>query len=134
MSGELPQTSLESLIKRAYDSAQQVLVIIEPGTPRGYKRLLKIRQWLLGWGAHILAPCSHHGLCPIKGEDWCHFSVRLSRSILHRTLKKGEIPYEDEKFSYLIASPHAVEKSQGCRILKAPMERSGHIILEFMHA
>jgi len=39
----------------------------------------------------------------MTGEHWCHFSVRLPRSRDHMFLKDGVVPFEDEKFSYVVA-------------------------------
>jgi ribosomal protein RSM22 (predicted rRNA methylase) len=75
--------------------------------------------------------------------DWCHFSQRLERSSQHRQLKGGELGYEDEKFSYLIAarsetlasdaSPgatsHGVTSQKQARIVRHPGKHSGHIQL-----
>jgi ribosomal protein RSM22 (predicted rRNA methylase) len=61
--------------------------------------------------------------------DWCHFSVRLSRSRDHMHAKKAAVPFEDEKFSYVIASrqPMALE---GSRILAPPVETKAEINLK----
>ena len=66
--------------------------------------MLAERDILLREGAFLLAPCPHSGPCPLQSPDRCHFSCRVSRSRLHRMLKGGEAPYEDEKFTYLIFS------------------------------
>ena len=64
--------------------------------------------------------------CPIQLPDWCHFSVRLARRREHMHAKKATVPFEDEKFSYLIASrqPGALE---GARILSPPIESKAEI-------
>lgn len=85
------------------------LLIVEPGTPRGYQRILDVRTWALGAPLHLVAPCPHALRCPMQGTpQWCHFSVRVARSRAHRQLKGGELGYEDEKFSYLLISKKSV--------------------------
>jgi Mitochondrial small ribosomal subunit Rsm22 len=38
-------------------------------------------------GAHVVAPCSHDGACPMDkaaNHGWCHFRQRFERTFLHR--------------------------------------------------
>ena len=81
-----------------------VLLVIEPGTPAGYGHIIELRTRLIGQGAQVIAPCPHDAPCPLIPPDWCHFSQRLQRSRTHKHLKGAELPYEDEKFSYVILS------------------------------
>jgi len=71
---------------------------------------MKIREQLIEEGAFIAAPCPHQSDCPIMDEapkKWCHFSVRVERSKLHRQVKQdASLSYEDEKYSYIVASRH----------------------------
>ena len=103
---ELPEAGMLQALDRIWAATGTVLVIIEPGTPLGYELILKIRERLIAAGAYIAAPCPHTSTCPLMGtEKWCHFSTRIDRSIAHRRLKNTDgLSYEDEKFSYLIAS------------------------------
>ena len=124
--GELDSPSM--MIEAWEKSDIPFLVIIEPGTPRGFSLIRKARDQVLGFGAKLVAPCPHAFACPLKGDDWCHFSVRLPRSRLHRYLKGGDLGYEDEKYSYLIASRSAF-KTPSARILRHPQKHSGHVRL-----
>ncbi|UTP39578.1 small ribosomal subunit Rsm22 family protein [Phenylobacterium sp. LH3H17] len=96
-----------------------MLVLIEPGTPAGHARILAARDGLIAAGATILAPCPHHAACPLVAPDWCHFVQRLPRSRDHRLAKGGEVPFEDEKFSYLVAA-RAGGVRREARILAPP--------------
>ena len=99
---ELDDAAYQQAALRLWAAAKGALVIIEPGRPRDYHRLMAFRQQAIGQGARIAAPCPHAEACPLAGEDWCHFSVRLPRSRAHLRLKGGALGYEDEKFSYLV--------------------------------
>ncbi len=102
--GELTDADRASVVTAAATAAQAV-VIIEPGTPDGYARVIEARDRLITAGFHVAAPCPHSAACPIvPGEDWCHFSARVARLLLHRQVKGGSLPYEDEKFSYVAAT------------------------------
>ncbi|MGZ6013828.1 MAG: small ribosomal subunit Rsm22 family protein [Caulobacteraceae bacterium] len=108
-----------------------LLAIVEPGTPAGYARILAARDRLLGLGATLLAPCPHQAACPLVGEDWCHFSVRLSRSRDHRLAKAAEVPFEDERFSYLIAArPEVAASPCAPRVLAPPRTAKAGIALK----
>lgn len=123
--GELDARDLIKILEQSWQATEQLLVIIEPGTPKGFERIRMIRQQLIDWGAHLVAPCPHQLKCPMEEGDWCHFSARIERSSLHRQLKKGHLGYEDEKFSYIAAAkvsfsfPHA-------RVIRHPIHHSGH--------
>jgi len=95
------------------------LVIIEPGTPAGYGRILRMRGELIAAGAHVAAPCPHERPCPLRPPDWCHFAQRLPRSRDHLHIKGAEVPFEDEKFSYVVLS-RGKPQSIDARVLAPP--------------
>lgn len=97
--GELPRTARAPLVERLVTAAT-VLVVVEPGTPNGSAGVLAAREVALAAGSRTVAPCPHDAACPLAGPDWCHFVARVARTKLHRQLKGGQAPYEDEKFSY----------------------------------
>lgn len=125
--GEL--SSPETVIDDWWKSDISFLIVIEPGTPTGFNLIKKIRNQILALGAHLLAPCPHSFSCPMQGKDWCHFSVRVERSRLHRYLKTGFLGYEDEKYSYLVISRAQPSLRPQARILRHPQKNSGHVKL-----
>ena len=128
MLGELPETMRLPAAARLWDAAEQLAVFIEPGTPQGFANLRAVRDMLLARGAHIAAPCpAGTGACPMTGEDWCHFAVRVQRTQLHRALKGGDAPYEDEKFCYLAAMRGEPENACMSRVLRHPQIAPGRI-------
>lgn len=129
--GELGAGAFDATLDRAWNATAGALVIVEPGTPAGYERVLQTRDRLIAAGGTVVAPCPHDDACPlasISGE-WCHFAVRVARSHAHRAAKGAQRGYEDEKFSYV-----AVARSPGnpadARVLRHPQIRSGHVLLE----
>ncbi|MEU6869508.1 small ribosomal subunit Rsm22 family protein [Streptomyces sp. NPDC046751] len=111
-------------------AAAQAVVVVEPGTPDGYTRIIEARDRLIAAGLSVAAPCPHDEACPIEpGTDWCHFSARVSRSSLHRQVKGGSLPYEDEKFSYVVATRFAAQPV-GARVIRKPQIRKGQVLLD----
>ncbi len=116
---EIAPARQAATVAALWASAQGLLVLIEPGTPAGWTRILAARDGLIAAGATILAPCPHHAPCPLVAPDWCHFVQRLPRSRDHRLAKGGEVPFEDEKFIYLVAARTVVTRREA-RILAPP--------------
>lgn len=127
--GELPQAAAEKIVSRAWQCAKELLVVIEPGTVRGFSVVLSARSALIAGGAHLVAPCPHHGECPMAAAgDWCHFAARVERTSVHRRLKGGTLGHEDEKFSYVAASRNPLTPAKA-RIVRHPQKHSGHVQL-----
>jgi ribosomal protein RSM22 (predicted rRNA methylase) len=114
---------------RLWQAARVALVAIEPGTPRGYALILKMREELLGAGASMAAPCPAATPCPLAAPNWCHFAARVERSSMHRRIKDAELGYEDEKYSYIAVAREPVELPAS-RIIRRPSQRPGLIELE----
>jgi ribosomal protein RSM22 (predicted rRNA methylase) len=118
-----------------------VLVLVEPGTPRGSKLIRRARALILdaeqnkarnkrsehgedadnSFDAHVVAPCQHDKVCPmdgLEGSTWCHFSQRVKRTEMHRQmLPRGRGPqHQDERFSYVVirrmSRRHAVAEAK----------------------
>lgn len=129
--GELGEREAEDAVERAWESAGRAVLVVEPGTPVGFARVLTARRRLIELGARIAAPCPHCGECPAKKPDWCHFAVRVERSRLHKQLKGGDLGYEDEKFSYVLGVRENCENElTEARVLRHPVVDKGLIQLE----
>ncbi|KAI3422941.1 uncharacterized protein J3R85_011449 [Psidium guajava] len=128
--GEIPSfTDRITTVRQLWDLTEDVLVLVEPGTPHGSKIIAQLRSHIL-WmenrklrkaaklnqdckdlvdlksGAFIVAPCPHDGRCPLENTGkYCHFVQRLERTSSQRAYKrsKGEPlrGFEDEKFCYV---------------------------------
>jgi ribosomal protein RSM22 (predicted rRNA methylase) len=124
--GELAPEARESVIARAWALTADILMLVEPGTPAGWERILAARDRLIALDAHILAPCPHAAACPLVSPDWCHFARRLPRSRLHRLAKDADAPFEDEKFIYLAVSRRP-GRVAGARVISRPRTASGQV-------
>ena len=125
---ELPENARAQAVEKMWNAAGKVMVIIEPGTPAGYSVISEIRDQVLKAGGHIIAPCPHEGDCRLTEDDWCHFTCRVQRSRLHKLLKDADVPYEDEKYSFIAFSKEDTGRA-ACRILRHPEINKGFIRL-----
>ena len=127
----LNEMSTEERIRvadRLWDNTNQMLLIVEPGTPAGYRNIIAIRQHLLERGAYIAAPCPHSDKCKLEEDDWCHFTCRVQRGKLHKLVKNANVPYEDEKYAYIAFSKEPCNIPEN-RIMRHPIVEKGRIRL-----
>jgi ribosomal protein RSM22 (predicted rRNA methylase) len=118
--GEIEEGPRRALADLMWSKCRDTLLVIEPGTPAGYARILALRAQLIAAGAHVAAPCPHEASCPLQPPDWCHFSQRLQRSQAHRQIKGAELPFEDEKFSYVALTREPIAQHPS-RVLAPPV-------------
>jgi ribosomal protein RSM22 (predicted rRNA methylase) len=120
MIGEITEAERSALAEQLWEKTRDALLIVEPGTPTGTARVLTLRQQLIRSGAHVAAPCPHDGACPLAAPDWCHFTQRLPRLRAHMQIKGAELPFEDEKFSYVVLTRAPAER-RFARVLAQPV-------------
>jgi ribosomal protein RSM22 (predicted rRNA methylase) len=126
---ELTEKDRMQVVEKIWNLTSSFLILIEPGSHAAFESLKKIRQFLLFNKAHLVAPCPHSNICPLAEKDWCHFSVRVQRSSVHRKAKEATLNYEDENFSYLIFSKNKLEPCHS-RVLRSPFKGQGYIKLQ----
>jgi ribosomal protein RSM22 (predicted rRNA methylase) len=117
--GEMSEAERTSLAGQMWEKTRDTLLVVEPGTPAGYARIIALRTQLIAAGAHVAAPCPHDKACPLTSPDWCHFTQRLQRSRAHKQVKGADVPFEDEKFSY-VALTRAPVIHRPSRVLAQP--------------
>lgn len=122
---ELKHEDRINTIKKLYNQTNKFFIIVDAGTPQNYKDLMEVRDEIIKLGATVIAPCSGNYNCPINRQnDWCHFSVRVKRSRLHKNFKDAKLGYEDEKFTYMIFSKTNLEGLNNyLRIVRHPVYR-----------
>jgi ribosomal protein RSM22 (predicted rRNA methylase) len=119
MIGEVGEAEQAALAALMWEKTRDTLLVVEPGTPAGYARIIMLREQLIAAGAHVAAPCPHDGKCPLVPPDWCHFSQRLPRSRAHKQVKGALLPFEDEKFAYVALTREPVA-ARPSRVLAQP--------------
>jgi len=102
------------VLNKLINSTKKYIVLVESGTPHGFNIIEQARSYILkvskkyGTPFHVVAPCPHDGVCPLKGKkSWCHFSQHAKRTEEQRVAIKsltGSSPRDNlqEKFSYVI--------------------------------
>jgi ribosomal protein RSM22 (predicted rRNA methylase) len=118
--GEIGENERRDLVDAMWTKTRDTLVIVEPGTPAGYARIIAARAQLIASSAHVAAPCPHDRACPLLAPDWCHFAQRLPRSRAHMQMKAAEVPFEDEKFSYVVLTREPLTRHPS-RVLAPPI-------------
>lgn len=128
MTNEMTEDVRRTLLEHLWRITGKLLLLVEPGTKVGSAILRAAKIQLTAAGAVVCAPCPQIAGCPLDADDWCHFTCRVARSKLHKTLKDGDVPFEDEKFSYLALTTLPCAPV-GCRILRHPQKDAGRITL-----
>lgn len=132
--GELAPVNLATTLAHLWARTATAIIIVEPGTPRGFSTILEGRKVLLDAGGHVLAPCPSADRCPkTLGDQWCHFAVRLPRLGIHRQVKQATLGHEDEKYSYLVVARQPGEPFTA-RVTARPRRASGRVLLELCQA
>jgi ribosomal protein RSM22 (predicted rRNA methylase) len=126
---ELSDAEMLAAAERLWRHCDGALVLVEPGRPRDYRRLMAVRRRLIELEGRVLAPCPHENECPLVEPDWCHFSVRLRRTREHMRMKGGTLGYEDEKFSYLVVAQPGIGVRAPGRVLRRPEENKFSVTL-----
>src|SRR5690349_10640967 len=67
--GELGDPERRDLVDASWARTRNMLVIVEPGTPAGYARIIAARAQLIASGAYVAAPCPHDRTCPLHAPD-----------------------------------------------------------------
>ena len=131
---ELSEENRLNVIMKALELTNNVLLVVEPGTPEGFMNIKKIRDYCYEKGYQIIAPCTNFcGRCDIPENDWCASSVRVQRTKEHKYLKDADVGFEDEKFSYIAISKEKIDlKSfeEKRRILRHPKIENGKITVK----
>ncbi|CAG8573921.1 4998_t:CDS:10 [Paraglomus occultum] len=121
---ELPTEQVKNIVlETLWKSTQDILVLIERGTPAGFQAIAHARQKILQMenkktdsntiadagttvglvGAHVVAPCPHDGVCPLLNtRNWCHFSQKVNRPTFLMNVKGAKLNFENSKYSYVI--------------------------------
>ena len=129
MINELKEEDRIRIFNKLIECTNKILLIVEPGTPEGFANIKKIREEAINRNLNILAPCPSHCTCMLEKNDWCSSSVRVQRTKAHKILKNGDVPYEDEKFSYISISKSEWQKANA-RILRHPIVQGKMIKLK----
>lgn len=68
-------------ILKIIDMKDNIILILEPGTKKGFKNINKAKQFLMTRGFNFLNACPTEN-CPVAENDWCHENLFFPRSPL----------------------------------------------------
>lgn len=129
MLNEISDEKKYIIIEKLWKIFDKMLLIVEPGTMKGYKNIINAKKELIEKGGRIVAPCRSNE-CKLPENDWCNFSCRVQRTKIHKELKEGNAPYEDEKYIYIAVTKEKIYDTYKKRILRHPMIYSGFVKLK----
>lgn len=112
-----------------YNKSKKYIILIEPGTPNSFEKMMQDRNYLLSKGMQLLLPCPHSDNCKLQ-NDYCNFSVRVNRTKLSKSIKDGTLGYEDEKYFYLIFAKEPQDFNHQATILRKPVYAKNRIELK----
>ena len=127
---EFSESGRIAVLQKLWQMTEKLLLIVEPGTPSAFSMQRELRRELISMNANLVAPCPHAEDCPLPPEDWCHFVCRVPRSKLHRLVKGGDSPFEDEKFTYTAVIRFDGDYRTSGRVLRHPLIGSGNITMK----
>lgn len=120
--GDLPTfASRSSLVQGLWNQLNYggFLIIVEPGTPTGFRWIHDIRELFIGKLGeskfHFFSPCPHEKACPLgaSSRDWCRSGqkyYKLPKYIYATGTRQRE--YAETQFSYVV-----IRKGPGPRFL-----------------
>jgi len=131
---ELSENEFDRMIKLAEDA--DFIIWLEPGTKLHSKRLIEIRERLVG-KMKPLAPCTHSNICGMRSEEnishWCHFFAPVPATVFQSSFwkkfsEKMKIDLRSLPISYLVLSKEALvtsHESRGARVIGRPRFSKG---------
>jgi len=117
VAGELAPGELVGFAQALWAATRRFSVVIEPGTPAGYGRIMQIRSLLIAAGAHVAAPARTNATARwsrrtgATSPNGCRARATISRSRRQRAVRGRE-------FSYVVAS-RAPPRRIDARVLRA---------------
>lgn len=127
MLSELSDNDRLFAAEKLYNATNKYLLIIDTGTPNVWKEMMEIKSHLESLGGKTLAPCMCEK-CPLE-NDYCQFYARVERSSIHRIIKEGSLPFEDEKYFYLLISKQPQDQPIGSRVIRRPQIKPNIVTL-----
>ena len=97
---ELNEEGRKLALEKMINASNKYVLIVDTGTPRTYENFMRLKKYVADLGCKVTAPCKHEK-CGLK-NDYCQFYARIERSSLMKLSKNASLPYEDEKYFYLL--------------------------------
>lgn len=117
---ELSEDGRLVALKNMLDMSNKYVLLVDAGTPKTYESMMKLKENVMSLGAKVVAPCMTE-TCTLK-NDYCQFYARVERSSFLRQSKSATLPYEDEKYFYLLIEKISTnsEEKQNSRVIRRP--------------
>ncbi len=121
---ELAEEDRINVLKKMLEMSNKYVLLVDSGTPKTYESMMKLKEKIKEFRAKVVAPCMTD-ICPLK-NDYCQFYARVERSSLLRQSKSAFLPYEDEKYFYLLIEKQTENESdkddaENIRVIRRPI-------------
>ena len=93
MIGEIGDAEQCALAELMWEKTRDTLLVVEPGTPTGYARIIALRERLIALGAHVAAPARITANARCSRPIGVISPERLQRSRAHKQVKGAELPF-----------------------------------------
>lgn len=87
---ELEQKEMSNIFKqllKIVDPKDNIIIILEPGTKKGFNNIKHVRNILNEYDFKFLNPCPVEN-CPMEEKDWCHENLIFPRSELIKYIEQ----------------------------------------------
>lgn len=132
MLSELSVADREKAFEKMLSNSDRYVLVIDTGTPETYKSTYALKTLAEKAGFSVTAPCKSNK-CTLE-NDYCQFYARVERSALLRQSKSAVLPYEDEKYFYMLFEKTEnlnknLSSSETARVIRRPVIKEKQVSL-----
>ena len=126
--GEIDPAAQAAFV-RAWALTRDTLVVVEPGTTDGYRRIIAARQEALDGGGTVLAPCPHEARARSQAATGATSPTR-SPARGHTDSRRTPSAASRTRSSATSSCRRSTHLRPQARVIRRPDRRQGHVVLD----